>query len=154
MLAGLPSKALGEDLSLPLPDSSGCGYITLTSALVCTEPSPLCPLFTLCQTSSAFLLEGPLSLALRFISIPGGTGDKEPICQCRRRRRCGFDPWVGRIPWRRAWQPTPYSCLESSVGRGAWRAIVHRVTKSQTRLKRLHTHRIFQGDSFIPGSLA
>ena len=22
-------------------------------------------------------------------------------------RRCGFDPWVGKIPWKRAWQPTP-----------------------------------------------
>ena len=22
-------------------------------------------------------------------------------------RRSGFDPWVGKIPWRRAWQPTP-----------------------------------------------
>ena len=21
--------------------------------------------------------------------------------------RCGFDPWVGKIPWRRAWQPSP-----------------------------------------------
>ena len=21
--------------------------------------------------------------------------------------RCGFDPWVGKIPWRRALQPTP-----------------------------------------------
>ena len=30
--------------------------------------------------------------------------DKEPACQCR---RCGFDLWVGKIPWRRAWQPTP-----------------------------------------------
>ena len=27
--------------------------------------------------------------------------------QCRRCRRCGFDPWVGKIPWRREWQPTP-----------------------------------------------
>ena len=27
--------------------------------------------------------------------------------QCRRRRRCRFDPWVGKIPWRREWQPTP-----------------------------------------------
>ena len=25
-------------------------------------------------------------------------------CQCN---RCRFDPWVGKIPWRRAWQPTP-----------------------------------------------
>ena len=22
-------------------------------------------------------------------------------------RRLGFDAWVGKIPWRRAWQPTP-----------------------------------------------
>ena len=27
--------------------------------------------------------------------------------QCRRLKRLGFDPWVGKIPWRRAWQPTP-----------------------------------------------
>ena len=29
---------------------------------------------------------------------------KESACQCR---RPGFDPWVGKIPWRREWQPTP-----------------------------------------------
>ena len=29
---------------------------------------------------------------------------KEPACQCRRHE---LDPWVGKIPWRRAWQPTP-----------------------------------------------
>ena len=29
-----------------------------------------------------------------------------PTCQCRRQKRCGFDPWVGKIPWSRAWQPT------------------------------------------------
>ena len=38
--------------------------------------------------------------------IPGGASVKKPICQCRRHKRPGFDPWVGRIPWRRAWQPT------------------------------------------------
>ena len=37
----------------------------------------------------------------------GGTSGKEPACHCRRCRRRGFDPWVGKIPWRRAWQPTP-----------------------------------------------
>ena len=31
---------------------------------------------------------------------------KESTCQCRRRRRCWFDPWVCKIPWRRKWQPT------------------------------------------------
>ena len=38
--------------------------------------------------------------------LPRRHGGKEPGCQCRRRRRHGFHPWVGRIPWRRAWQPT------------------------------------------------
>ena len=37
----------------------------------------------------------------------GGTGGKEPACQCRRHKRGGFDPWVDKIPWRRKWQPTP-----------------------------------------------
>ena len=32
---------------------------------------------------------------------------KESSCQCRRCKRHGFDPWVGKIPWRRARQPTP-----------------------------------------------
>ena len=27
--------------------------------------------------------------------------------QCRRCRTCEFDPWVGKLPWRRVWQPTP-----------------------------------------------
>ena len=33
--------------------------------------------------------------------------DKESTCQCRRRRSHRFNPWVGKIPWRRAWQFTP-----------------------------------------------
>ena len=33
-----------------------------------------------------------------------------------------------------------YSCLENPVDRGAWRAMVHRVAKSQTGLKQLNTH--------------
>ena len=37
----------------------------------------------------------------------GGTRGKEPACQCRRRKRCSFDPWDRKIPWRRAWQATP-----------------------------------------------
>jgi len=55
--------------------------------------------------------------------------------QCRRYKRCGFSPWVGKIPWRRAWKPTPYSCLENPMGRGAWWAMVNRIAKSQTWLK-------------------
>ena len=32
---------------------------------------------------------------------------KEPTCQCRRPKRHGCDPWVGKIPWRRERLPTP-----------------------------------------------
>ena len=39
--------------------------------------------------------------------FPGGGSGKEPTCQCRRRKRCRFSPWVGKVPCRRKWQPTP-----------------------------------------------
>ena len=41
-----------------------------------------------------------------FPGFSGGTSGKQPGCQCRRHKRCGFDPWVGKIPQRRKWQPT------------------------------------------------
>ena len=31
----------------------------------------------------------------------------ELACQCRRQKRFGFNPWIGKIPWRREWQPAP-----------------------------------------------
>ena len=40
------------------------------------------------------------------LGFPGGTSGKEPACQSRRCRTHGFDAWIGKIPWRRAWQPT------------------------------------------------
>ena len=48
--------------------------------------------------------------------FPGGASDKEPACQCSRCKRCGFDPWVGKIPWRKHSNPLQYSCLEKSHG--------------------------------------
>ena len=44
----------------------------------------------------------------------------------------GFDPWVGKIPWRRKWQPLQYSCLENPMDRGASLATVRGVTESWT----------------------
>ena len=39
-------------------------------------------------------------------SGPHGATGKEPTCQCWRCKRHGFNTWVGKIPWRRKWQPT------------------------------------------------
>ena len=38
--------------------------------------------------------------------LPRCASNKEPTCQCRTHKRCGFDLWVQRIPWRRAQKPT------------------------------------------------
>ena len=58
---------------------------------------------------------------------------KESTSQCSRRRRPRFDPWVGRIPWGRKWQPTPVFLPGKSMDR-AWWATVHGVAKGWTQL--------------------
>ena len=40
-------------------------------------------------------------------NFPGGTVGKESTCQCRRHKRCRFNPWDGKKPWRRKWKHTP-----------------------------------------------
>ena len=58
---------------------------------------------------------------------------------CLRCRRPGCNPWVGKVLWRRAWQPRQYSCWEKSMDREAWRATVHGVVKNRTWLPDWHT---------------
>ena len=41
------------------------------------------------------------------LGIPRWCSGKDPACQCRRRKRHGLDPWVGKVRWRRKWQPAP-----------------------------------------------
>jgi len=43
----------------------------------------------------------------------GSTG-KESACHWRKCKRHGFDPWVGKMPWRRKWYPTPVFLLEEA----------------------------------------
>ena len=60
-----------------------------------------------------------LFATLNYIWSKGFLGSsvvKESICQCRRHWRHGFNPWVGKIPWRRKWQPTPVFWPEKSHG--------------------------------------
>ena len=58
-----------------------------------------------------------LSLSQVFTGLPGWLSGKESAHQCRRRNRLRFHPWVGKIPWRRKWQPTPVFLSGKSHGR-------------------------------------
>ena len=74
------------------------------------------------------------------VGSPGSTSGKVPTCQSRRHKRRGFHPWLGKIPWRTAWQPTPVILPGQSMERRAWWATVHRVVKSWTWLTQLSMH--------------
>ena len=52
----------------------------------------------------------------------------------------GFNTWVGKIFWKREWQPTPVFLPGESHDRGAWWTRVHGITKSQTWLRDFHFH--------------
>ena len=55
-------------------------------------------------------------------NLPANTGDV---------KRCGFNPWVRKIPWKRAWQPIPKFLSGEFLpkDREAWQATVHGVAE-------------------------
>ena len=64
-------------------------------------------------------------------NLPANAGDV---------RDAGLIPGSGRCPGGGRGNPLQYSCLESSMDRGTWRAIVHRVTQNQTWLASSDAH--------------
>ena len=63
--------------------------------------------------------------------LPWWLSGKESTCQSKRHE---FNPWVGKTPWRRKWQPTPVFLPGKSRGQRSLAATVHGVTKSWTWL--------------------
>ena len=73
------------------------------------EQEPLWRLFWLPHLVSVTAL--PMGRAtVRWLS------GKESTCWCKRHKRRSFDPWVGKIPWSRKWQPTPVFLSGKSHG--------------------------------------
>ena len=68
---------------------------------------------------------------MRFLGFSGCSDCKKIHLQCRRPR---FNPWVGKIPWRRQGNPLQYSYLENPMDRGGRLATVHGVTESRPGL--------------------
>ena len=87
---------------------------------------------------------------------------KEPACQCRRQ---GFDPWVGKIAWRRKWQaisvflPGKFHGQRKLVGYSPWG---HKESETTERLNNnnrkvcthTHTHTHFTGKGRLKGCRA
>ena len=64
-------------------------------------------------TQPALSLGWGISVAWYALWLPRWLGGKESACQCR---RCRFNSWVKKIPWRRKWQPTPLFFPRKSHG--------------------------------------
>ena len=99
-------------VQLPRPLCASCVFCSQrprgVPARVCLPAEPGRP------PSPAGHAPAPLDTRAGFLSLhpaglgcPGGARGKEPACRCRRCKRLRFDPWVGKTPWRRKWQPTP-----------------------------------------------
>ena len=65
------------------------------------------------------------------MGFPGGLDSKESACDSG---DVGSIPGSGRSPGEGNGNPLQYSCLENSMNRGAWQAIVHGVSKSWLQL--------------------
>ena len=85
-------------------------FCLLISLRMCVEgPSPPS---TVCFSFSPCIIREPcwkrsLKAVLNKQGLPGSSSIKESACQCRRCERLRFDPWAGKITWRRAWRHTP-----------------------------------------------
>ena len=95
--------------------------------------SPLIKLKFTALTLCIFIL---VDTSYRYLGFPGGCSfpGKETAYHCRRHKRTGFSPWVGKIPWSRAWQPTPVFLLGESHGQRSLTGCSPWTSKSRTQL--------------------
>ena len=81
------------------------------------------------------------STTVEGMGFPGGSVVRESACQCRRHRRCRCYPWVGKIPSRRTWQPTPLFLPGKYHGEWSLVGTIHRAAKRPTN----STHTYWEG---------
>ena len=78
---------------------------------------------------------------------------KESTCNAGVTGDAGLIPGLGRSPGGGHGSPLQYSCLGNPMDRGAWDAIVHGVTKSQTQLNDLlHRHETYRAHTHVTSS--
>ena len=87
-----------------------------------------------------------------FKGLPRWLNGKESTCQCRRHKKCGFDPWVRRIPGRRKWQPRLVFLLGKFHGQRSLVVTVHGISKNGTRLSVHAYHALSVSTGSLPVS--
>ena len=115
----------------------------LSSRLPCSKqrhltniemPMPKTKVLVIMQTSACKPGARPLPTITMAVGLPWWLSGKESTCNIR---DAGSIPGWGRSPGGGHGDPLQYSCLENPMDRGAWRATVHGVAKSWTRLKQM-----------------
>ena len=102
------------------PTTRGCSLSTSSVPVHASSPAlnlrmQLRFLFFYQYLSPSYILYNLLTFVylLLFINMLSGLtrwrSGKESACQCRRLKRCQFDPWVGKFSWSGKWQPSPVS---------------------------------------------
>ena len=138
-----------ETLSPP-PPLTGCPSLRVNVCRLLRQPVPFCPAASHAPRTSSTLLPSwhlllprfiflfvrlllsclstppSIKAPYRYMRLPRVLSGKESTCQCRRHKRRGFDPWVGKFLWGRTWQPTPvflageFHGQRSLAGYGPW----------------------------------
>ena len=113
--SGLIRHPLSSSWSSDLP----LGFLSFFDGISCYDPLLTHKYFNIPHLQHPARLRPGMSQPSFSLGYLGGwLSCKEPACQSR---IPGFDPWVGRIPWRRKWQPTPVFLPGKSHG---WRSLV------------------------------
>ena len=129
-IVGWHHQLHGHELGQTLGGSEGQGGLVCCSPWGCKELD-----MTERLDNNNWLLNAQL-----FAELPQWLSSKEFTCSVEVAGDTGSIPGSGRSPGAGHGNPLQYSCLESPLNRGAWRATVHRATKSRTRLKRLQMY--------------
>ena len=142
---------LCDPMDCNLPGSSVHGilqarileWVAISSSMFHLYPSyfphknPRHPIISYVHISAASLKQSLLNNRTTIPwASPGGASGEEPSCQCRRHQRHRFNPWAGKIPWRRKWQLTPVLLPGESHGQ---RSLAGGRPWGQTGLKQLST---------------
>ena len=99
------------------------------------------------------MIKGFIIFCNFLLGFYGSSIGKESVCSAG---DLDSIPGSGRSPREGNGNPLQYSYWENSMDRGAWQAMVHGVAKSQTQLKRLSMHALYNIKEYLkesPGGL-